>query len=226
MESPPGFTRAYNYIIDVILKELHGASLSLYLVVYRQTIGWNKVSEEISISQFIKKTNLARSTVTATLKELISDQWILSEHGKRGKLPIKKYSINLNHPKLVRKSNQYENRTSPKIELLSSPKIELVTPDKLVRKSNPQKKGFLKTPQKNTDGGKLRKRAEEELKRYGIRRLSLLDQYHPEYILDIITTFQNDRNPSAGVIVKSIDDHDLYRAWQERKSWEIEGQNE
>ena len=49
----PNFLQVPNVVIDELLPDLTGAELKCYLVVIRKTKGWNKESDNISISQFM-----------------------------------------------------------------------------------------------------------------------------------------------------------------------------
>lgn len=59
-----------NAVIDEIMPILSDAALRCYLVVTRQTTGWQKTSDHISISQFMTKTGKSRNTVIKGCNEL------------------------------------------------------------------------------------------------------------------------------------------------------------
>jgi phage replication O-like protein O len=65
------YTRIANKIIDELAKaKLPGSELSVCLVVLRQTYGFNKTEDELSLTQFQEKTGLSRPSVIKALKNL------------------------------------------------------------------------------------------------------------------------------------------------------------
>jgi len=67
----PNFLQVPNAVIDELLPDLTGAELKCYLVVIRKTKGWNKESDNISISQFMKATGLSNSAVIKACESLV-----------------------------------------------------------------------------------------------------------------------------------------------------------
>jgi phage replication O-like protein O len=70
-------TQVPNIIFDLHLPALSESELKVLLVIIRQTIGWidpytkrRKTRDWISHSQFIKKTNLSRKSISEALKSL------------------------------------------------------------------------------------------------------------------------------------------------------------
>ncbi len=59
-----------NTVIDEVMPILSDAALRCYLVITRQTTGWQKTSDRISISQFMAKTGKSRHTVIKGCNEL------------------------------------------------------------------------------------------------------------------------------------------------------------
>ena len=65
-----GFTMVDHVTFDVILPTLSAPAQSVFLRIYRQTIGWKKEWDAISISQFQKMTGIWPRSIIAAVVEL------------------------------------------------------------------------------------------------------------------------------------------------------------
>lgn len=92
----PNFLQVPNVVIDELLPDLTGAELKCYLVVIRKTKGWNKESDNISISQFMKATGLSNSAVIKACESLVKYGLLVKENGSRntGIYAVNSYSKN------------------------------------------------------------------------------------------------------------------------------------
>ena len=90
----PNFLQVPNVVIDELLPDLTGAELKCYLVVIRKTKGWNKESDNISISQFMKATGLSNSAVIKACESLVQYGLLVKENGARntGVYAVNSYS--------------------------------------------------------------------------------------------------------------------------------------
>ena len=90
----PNFLQVPNAVIDELLPDLTGAELKCYLVVIRKTKGWNKESDNISISQFMKSTGLSNSAVIKACESLVQYGLLVKENGARntGVYAVNSYS--------------------------------------------------------------------------------------------------------------------------------------
>ncbi|WP_315090962.1 replication protein [Aggregatibacter segnis] len=90
----PNFLQVPNAVIDELLPDLTGAELKCYLVVIRKTKGWNKESDNISISQFMKATGLSNSAVIKACESLVKYGLLVKENGSRntGVYTVNSYS--------------------------------------------------------------------------------------------------------------------------------------
>jgi len=79
-----GFTNMPNVYIDEYLPELSGAELKVLLVVLRRTVGCQKESEEISLSQFERMTGLTRHSVINGLRRLIERGLVVQTQAAKG----------------------------------------------------------------------------------------------------------------------------------------------
>jgi len=57
----PNFTQTPNEFFDAIAKTLKEGELRVLLVIMRQTFGWRKEWDRISLSQLATKTGMERS---------------------------------------------------------------------------------------------------------------------------------------------------------------------
>lgn len=90
----PNFLQVPNAVIDELLPDLTGAELKCYLVVIRKTKGWNKESDNISISQFMKSTGLSNSAVIKACESLVKYGLLIKQNGARntGVYAVNSYS--------------------------------------------------------------------------------------------------------------------------------------
>ena len=90
----PNFLQVPNAVIDELLPDLTGAELKCYLVVIRKTKGWNKESDNISISQFMKATGLSNSAVIKACESLVKYGLLIKKNGARntGVYAVNSYS--------------------------------------------------------------------------------------------------------------------------------------
>ena len=66
-----GFTKVDHITFDLILPTLSPSEQSIFLRIYRQTVGWKKQSDKISISQFKKFTGILHNeTIEFAIKRL------------------------------------------------------------------------------------------------------------------------------------------------------------
>lgn len=69
--SPPNYTQSPNVFFDEIFKNLKEGELRLVLVLVRQTFGWHKSADRISLSQLAEKSGMERRSVCRSLAALI-----------------------------------------------------------------------------------------------------------------------------------------------------------
>ena len=90
----PNFLQVPNAVIDELLPDLTGAELKCYLVVIRKTKGWNKESDNNSISQFMNATGLSNSAVIKACESLVKYGLLIKQNGARntGVYAVNSYS--------------------------------------------------------------------------------------------------------------------------------------
>ncbi len=67
----PNYTQAPNVLFDELFKTLSEGDLRVVLVLVRQTFGWHKPFDRISLSQIAEKTGMAKPSVCRSLGTLI-----------------------------------------------------------------------------------------------------------------------------------------------------------
>lgn len=91
----PNSFQVPNAIIDEMLPQMTPKAAICYFVVIRQTKGWNKEQDFISISQFMKKTGLSNRSVINAVNELVELGLIEKKQVKQGNGVANMYSVNL-----------------------------------------------------------------------------------------------------------------------------------
>ena len=64
------FTMIPNFVFDKCLESLSEGELKILMMIYRQTVGFDKKADKISYSQFAAKSGLSRSTISQAVKKL------------------------------------------------------------------------------------------------------------------------------------------------------------
>lgn len=107
-----GYTKIANEIMDALIKvPIGNANAQILYAILRKTYGWNKKSDQISISQLEKITECSRRTVIYALQNLESKRMIIIKRSRgRGiKNEINEISFNKKYQEWVvqEKSDQY-----------------------------------------------------------------------------------------------------------------------
>jgi phage replication O-like protein O len=127
----------------LIASGLNGVEMSIALLIYRKTIGWNKKSDKISLSQFTQYIPTSRRSICYAIKTLLLVQVIaLVQKGKQNHLAseyafvenIKKWQL-VKKPALVQKNVRTSAKTCTKLVQKLAPTKETLT------KETKQKKG-------------------------------------------------------------------------------------
>ena len=104
------FTMA-NAIVDLDLRHMSGNALKCYVVIVRKTTGWNKVTDRISIRQFMDFSGIERrETVSKALRELEA-MGLIVRHERSGR--ITEYSLNFEEPTHTDKPPYPDEPTHP-----------------------------------------------------------------------------------------------------------------
>ena len=101
-----GFTKIEHFTFDVILPMLTPSAQSVFLRIYRQTVGWGKQTDTISNSQFSKYCHIKdNQTIKKAVMEL-QDLELITVHG--AVTAIKEYGVNWET--LTRRQQEYMER--------------------------------------------------------------------------------------------------------------------
>ena len=65
----PNHTQTPNELFDEHMREMTGSELKIVLAICRQTFGWHKERDRISLSQLMELTGLTRMSVVAGIKK-------------------------------------------------------------------------------------------------------------------------------------------------------------
>lgn len=80
-----GYTKIANEILEQLVKAgLLGSEWDIAVFIIRQTYGFHKKSDWISLTQFQEATNKSRMTVVKTLKNLLSKKILIKNDNKYG----------------------------------------------------------------------------------------------------------------------------------------------
>lgn len=93
-----GYTRIATELLEALMRmDMPGAELRIALVVARKTYGWQKLKDQISLSQFCQETGMTRTRVIRAIKNLVrysvlgsitgdtshaSTYWIIKDYDK------------------------------------------------------------------------------------------------------------------------------------------------
>lgn len=82
----PNYTQTPNIFFDEVFKLLKEGELRVLLVLARQTFGWHKSADRVSLSQLATKTGMERSRVCKSLGSLIEKGLVQKfKFGEKGK---------------------------------------------------------------------------------------------------------------------------------------------
>lgn len=117
-----GYTKIANEIMEVMCRTpeiMKGAMFPVIAVVWRQTYGWNKTKDAISVSQFVEKTGYSKRTIIYTLQELEAKNVLIIERGASYKMKDTNIiSFNKNYKTWVVQNSAQQvekNRSSAKL---------------------------------------------------------------------------------------------------------------
>jgi len=103
------FIALHNVFFDKWLKEINGNECLILMFIIRKTLGWQKRTDWISLSQFEKNIKLSRKTIIKSIKSLVNKGMIFKKvTGIQGKEKIY-YSLNCDKKPTSVKSTRGEN---------------------------------------------------------------------------------------------------------------------
>lgn len=109
---PPNYTQIPNLLLDELVPEISTlAELKIVLVIARQTFGYHKRYDQLSISQLMAKTGLHRASVVEGVKAAVERGLLKRKASGQSYL----YALNV-RAEVVQNLNRFTNQTSSKSE--------------------------------------------------------------------------------------------------------------
>jgi len=144
-ELEDGFTRIANELLEAILEfDFSKRELNIVFAIIRKTYGYNKKSDDISLSQIAKLTGLKSPHISCSIRDLSAKKVLLIQEGKYGQ------NIEFNKKykqwKGLPKQERYQN-SNPAITKTVTKGLPKQEPQKTTPKDNTKKKreGVTKT---------------------------------------------------------------------------------
>lgn len=106
-----------NVIVDELMAKVSPAAYKVHAVIVRQTIGWHRTEDTISISQFIQMTGLSKNSVIRALRELVECDAVIRREQTVNGVSVYTYRITHGSAEIEQGSS---NLGSAKSELGSS----------------------------------------------------------------------------------------------------------
>lgn len=130
----PNHTQTPNDLFDVHLKDMSESELKVVLVIIRQTLGWHKRKDPISLSLFQRLTGMSRSACKKGIDSAI-ERGLILPHKKSGRTTIYEMNISDVSTNTTSSSEDWSTKATS-----TSSNSEPVDADSLVVKSYPQNK--------------------------------------------------------------------------------------
>jgi len=106
-------TQLPNEFIDKYMHQVSPAATKVFLAICRKTIGWHKMTDDISSTQLIEMTGMSKNTVKSAVDELVEIGLIIKYKRGYGKGQETCYTINFE--KQIPESTQiYRSNIDPK----------------------------------------------------------------------------------------------------------------
>lgn len=122
-----GYTVFNNYVLDHIMPRLKPTTWKTLCFILRNTVGWDRESDELSYSQIMKGTGIHSSaTVSSALRELVDLRYIVSE--EQGEWEANRYRLNIDFE--MRVPSTSKNEVASKSEAVPTSKNEVVPTSK------------------------------------------------------------------------------------------------
>lgn len=122
-----GFTKIANELFDALLKfDFSGRQLKVAMAIIRKTYGYNKASDELSISQIVEITGISKGNVSQSINSLAEMNIVVKTDGKHANcLSINKHYMEWSAvPKSGTKCSQIGNPAVPKSGTFEFPNRE------------------------------------------------------------------------------------------------------
>lgn len=121
--SAGGYTVFSNTILDLIMRRCTPTEWLIICAVMRKTTGWNKPTDDISISQLMELTGLSKQTVITAAKRAVEDGYITRDGNGIRKMPT--YSINRDYTLKINAGSKSEPESKPSLEIRQAASLEI-----------------------------------------------------------------------------------------------------
>jgi phage replication O-like protein O len=108
----PNFSQIPNFFLDELLPSLSGTETKVFLIIARQTFGWHKETDKISLSQFILKTGSSKNSIKQSLKNLLERKLIIVKTKGSFSGELTEYQINTDFFKEIQTISVIKNGTN------------------------------------------------------------------------------------------------------------------
>lgn len=155
----PNTTQIPNIILDEWLPTLNGAEIAVLMVIVRQTYGWHKESDFISITRLIRKTGLSSRAISYALKQL-KEKGYIQTNGSPETGKTSEYRINLTPAKSAPLQNL---QTTPAKNAEVTPAKSADTKETKTKKTLTKITPFIVSPLKKSSLESLTKEDVEQI---------------------------------------------------------------
>lgn len=152
-----GFTKVNNEILEEVSRRKFNASqLSILMIVWRMTLGFNREDHELAVNYFVQATGFSKRNVQDTINSLIEGK-VLKETQKASFNQTRKISFNENTdewmlgsrtktPQVKNCSPHEEKFTSPDEQKFTSPGEESFTQERNIKEISKEKDDQIAKP--------------------------------------------------------------------------------
>ena len=144
----PNYTQIPNTLLDEHLSKMKEAELRVTLAIARQTLGWHKKEDKISLSQLVKLTGLTRQGVANGISDALERGVIKRESSGQGF--VYRLSVDSESNELVNVVDQSSKNTSQRSRPELVNVVDQLAP-KLVNVVDTQKKDINKRKKDNVE---------------------------------------------------------------------------
>lgn len=218
--SLPNYTQTPNICFDEIFKKLDVGELRVILVIIRQTFGWHKTYDRISLSQLASKTGMDRANVARSLRSLISKNLIEKrKFGEKGKEKCY-YALLMEEIEQEHINEEDGNESEEEMELISNNLYQCQGDTPPVSRGHPPSVKGTPTKETNTKETNQKKQqhaavffenSKEQIHPYLVNieipkvdKIEITKKYDPEIIKNAIEWATHPKNPPKTCLAASI----------------------
>jgi phage replication O-like protein O len=192
------YTKIPNAWIDIAMQHMGYAEMKIVFAVLRQTVGWHKPHDVISLSQFEAMTGMTRANVIKGIRDAAAQQWI--KHYKRGNVSVYEPSLDAG---IAAIPGDASIAAIPEMVLQQYPTSIAAIPE-VVSQQYTQKKGKKETKkEKENLSGDAARADESPAKRARVKLSEAESERHKELFDAIANVCVMDAKLSGGQIART-----------------------